>query len=569
MDRSGFRNRMKQYKKAREENPGLKYWEWKNIPKYDEGGEVGTPSIGMVDFNTKLVNLLSEIYTKGLSNTVKRRLYDNLIPYNYGNDVQGVTGRIINSVWKNKQDVLPSDEYNYDTMRDDIFAEYLGIPSNRRHDITDIMGNDVNDKKHLVIPSKYKPAKQTDSNVEYKTINKIKDQDILKATNFNYDADEFPINPLEFNESRTVHGGGLEYYFGNYTVSRGVDPVKGEYRSFYDLWDLNPFYGKHSSKPDNTVEKILNKISGNKDASLGIGKPIEFYDRVYLDDYYNINSSPKEGDYYGGYLPEITVMPNKYAEGTDQVEPDPLDVLEASRPKVAGIPINDKPLSGTDPIGEAMMWGLGGGAASAALRSLFPTYGATAAWLAFGGDNKDNMLVIPNNPTKNTTPIKTGLLNKEVRQYYTDDVLPRDVLTSETDKLKFLNTDKNFEYDLYPQGYFANGVVGHYDRMNDVIRLNGGYVTDKDLLDNVMSHEVNHRYNREFPLDKEHTRILNRAYTVEPKLNTAAARAARKESEKRATNVNIRHKLQTDLRNTLGRKPTKTEMDKFIDSLPD
>ena len=37
MDRNGFKNRMQQYKKAREENPGLKYWEWKNIPKYDEG----------------------------------------------------------------------------------------------------------------------------------------------------------------------------------------------------------------------------------------------------------------------------------------------------------------------------------------------------------------------------------------------------------------------------------------------------------------------------------------------------------------------------------------------------
>ena len=37
MDREGFRNRLKQYKQAREENPGLKYWEWKNVPKYDEG----------------------------------------------------------------------------------------------------------------------------------------------------------------------------------------------------------------------------------------------------------------------------------------------------------------------------------------------------------------------------------------------------------------------------------------------------------------------------------------------------------------------------------------------------
>lgn len=46
MDREGFRNRLKQYKQAREGNPGLKYWEWKAqpaekvIPKYDEGGRV-------------------------------------------------------------------------------------------------------------------------------------------------------------------------------------------------------------------------------------------------------------------------------------------------------------------------------------------------------------------------------------------------------------------------------------------------------------------------------------------------------------------------------------------------
>ena len=43
MDREGFRNRLKQYKKAREENPGLKYWEWKDIPKYAEGVDGVSP----------------------------------------------------------------------------------------------------------------------------------------------------------------------------------------------------------------------------------------------------------------------------------------------------------------------------------------------------------------------------------------------------------------------------------------------------------------------------------------------------------------------------------------------
>ena len=56
MDREGFRNRLKQYKKAREENPGLKYWEWKDIPKYDEGTDsVGMPSTTSADGRTKYV----------------------------------------------------------------------------------------------------------------------------------------------------------------------------------------------------------------------------------------------------------------------------------------------------------------------------------------------------------------------------------------------------------------------------------------------------------------------------------------------------------------------------------
>lgn len=37
MEREAFRQRMQQYKQAREQNPQLKYWDWK---KYADGGEV-------------------------------------------------------------------------------------------------------------------------------------------------------------------------------------------------------------------------------------------------------------------------------------------------------------------------------------------------------------------------------------------------------------------------------------------------------------------------------------------------------------------------------------------------
>lgn len=39
MDREGFRNKMKQYKEARGQNPQLKYWDWK-VQAFDGGGDV-------------------------------------------------------------------------------------------------------------------------------------------------------------------------------------------------------------------------------------------------------------------------------------------------------------------------------------------------------------------------------------------------------------------------------------------------------------------------------------------------------------------------------------------------
>ena len=103
MDREGFRNRMKQYKKAREENPGLKYWEWKNVPKYDEGGEVqpdplevlersrpkvagipindkplsGTDPLGELYLNLVSGNAVRKAVVNGINGIVRKSFYDN------------------------------------------------------------------------------------------------------------------------------------------------------------------------------------------------------------------------------------------------------------------------------------------------------------------------------------------------------------------------------------------------------------------------------------------------------------------------------------------------------------
>lgn len=57
---------------------------------------------------------------------------------------------------------------------------------------------------------------------------------------------------------------------------------------------------------------------GDEDKSLGIGKPIHIYDRIYLDDYFKIpeeNRNLNKNTYYGGYLPEV-IVDGKYKRKT-------------------------------------------------------------------------------------------------------------------------------------------------------------------------------------------------------------------------------------------------------------
>lgn len=281
------------------------------------------------------------------------------------------------------------------------------------------------------------------------------------------------------------------------------------------------------------------------------------------------NDYSSSTDYINAIIEEWNKQnPNKqFAEG-GEVESDPLEVLERSKPKVAGIPINDKPLSGTDPIGEAMMWGLGGGAASVALRSLFPTYGATAGWLAFGDNNKENVLIVPNNVNKSKLPVAKDLVNYDVKEFFENDVVPRDVIYPIESKQSFLN-DANFMYDIYPESHFEQNVAGYYDNINKKVVVNNLYAGDQKSINRIGTHEFGHKYNDQFELDDPHKRILNNAYTVEENKIGRTARGARRTNEKRETNKNIRYDMYVELQEKLGRSPSPSEVDDFIDSLSD
>lgn len=208
-----------------------------------------------------------------LTNKLRQKLYDNISPFSYNNPID----RIASAVFLNKPS--KNQEYLDDGVKqitDDLWGTYLQIPKNKRH------------YTPVLTESKYRPTKSKDSNSKYYAIPYDKYmQDIM------------------INSALSGDTENLDSYLGNYTVNVGYD-TNGQYVSYYDKWDLNPFAGITNVGNKFTDTIGLNKI---EDASFGIGKPLELYDRIYLDDFYGV---PRSGSFY---LPEIFI--SNYKHGKD------------------------------------------------------------------------------------------------------------------------------------------------------------------------------------------------------------------------------------------------------------
>lgn len=229
---------------------------------------------------------------------VRQRLYDNIYPYSYAEPTNRIKAALNNE--KGRFEKFNDEKNVYPHDRDDLYAEYLNIPEEKRHKFSD---------KINLYNSLYKPTKGKDAN--YKALNLPENDlnDLIQAAiSFKEDLSDYAIkkgrnpiffnkkkqteirNPLNFGENRISFS--LGRLLGNHVVGRNVDPVNGEYVSYYDKWDVSPYRG-----------------NGN-DESRGLGTPVEIYDRIYLDDYYKIDKDkrkPKKGDYYGGYLPQVDI----------------------------------------------------------------------------------------------------------------------------------------------------------------------------------------------------------------------------------------------------------------------
>lgn len=240
--------------------------------KFKKGGEstnyINTIGLGYI-FNK---------YGKKTIDFIRKRLYNNVLPWGY-NDIPQ---RAYNAIVKNKKEV---DETRDKALRDDLWATYLQIPKKERHNIK---GGKVTLEKANYSPKGVNPNKEV-----------YKFKDLLDVTKFgllnyagiipysiNFNSGEY----LPIGKNRVVYPKDLGAFtelegLGQFTVGRGYDK-KGDYVSYYDSWDL----GETNKNP-------------YRDATFGIGRPFNVYDRIYLDDYFGVPNEHKGGI----YLPEVLV----------------------------------------------------------------------------------------------------------------------------------------------------------------------------------------------------------------------------------------------------------------------
>jgi hypothetical protein len=240
----------------------------------------------------------------------KRKLYRHIYPSGYDKAVPRIAGALLGI-----DDVLHTDQKEYlatgnnadnqAKYRDDIFATYLGIPENERRSF---------DGRISLLKSPYAPTINKlgvkgntyytfpKENIPWESIiSESEGYGMLHIDSNNNSTHLQGRLPLTIGENHT-RGNSLYDALGEYTVGKGFDK-KGQYVSFYDLWDLAPF-----GSGDSESKRFTN--ANKKDQSI-IGNPVQLYDRMYLDDFYNIPDNYR-GAYY---LPEIEITPHQTKVG--------------------------------------------------------------------------------------------------------------------------------------------------------------------------------------------------------------------------------------------------------------
>ena len=239
----------------------LKYGDGGNTLTWSTGNEIPLklqkPEFYNTNATTRVKPILNEFperqsaYTPGRSEF----FYKNIEPFGYQ-----VLSNLEGGSKDAKEGTLKNNRY-------DAWAMYLGLPQENK----------------TFSESKYRPSSEINKKSTYYSLPKEQEEKILRKAYINKYGISLPDNTTSSSsaETRSINSIMEEIkrsgkrnvdsqsgVMGKYKTGFGKDE-KGDYMSYYDLWDLHP----------------KGKIFGNKEASelAGAGKPFEIYGRIYYD----------------------------------------------------------------------------------------------------------------------------------------------------------------------------------------------------------------------------------------------------------------------------------------------
>lgn len=259
-------------------------------------------------------NYFKKIYTEEELYNFRKNLYDNFTPTGY--DISTIE-RAFNAMIGNKDKY--KEEYDKDVyydnlidsrisysvsnpgIRDELFAKYLNLPSKNKY----LVPTDMRPNKGKTYDRVYSFNRRWNPDFENSLVNEYFIGSDTKGEFITPYGTRMKLKKGKSENSYYVdkiyttlgyNGNILPHHTagGSYIISRGFDPEKGEYISYYDDYDLNPSIGGNSAGNPNYFGLFPIK---SKDASGGLGEPFTIYDRVYLDDFYDIPEENRRNPY--------------------------------------------------------------------------------------------------------------------------------------------------------------------------------------------------------------------------------------------------------------------------------
>lgn len=250
----------------------------------------------IVDGNKTRITLKNKLFGDKSDNEIRRRLYDFVVPLGYALPIHKVN-EAMNENYSdydhNSDD--PDKHFVLSKHRDDIWAEYLGIPQNERHPFAYSYNSKTKKDEKI-------PIDKISKSRYYPTIGNTRGNNWFTVPMTRQDSMDIYSAAKELPIGKNINSELLGRYFATHTIGHGKDET-GEYASFYDLWDINPFSGRFDIRKDGdsdaeTLEKAGIREGNGYDVTEGFGKPVPFYDRIYFDEveplFKGQNSNPRK-----------------------------------------------------------------------------------------------------------------------------------------------------------------------------------------------------------------------------------------------------------------------------------